>query len=464
MAAQTSANPSGWSRRSAASCSDRAADPSTRVQLTEAGIDRAHRRSYTRAVVWRKCGVAATAALLSLLSFGGAAHAASQLTWTGAGDHVHWSDPANWSTNTPPIDGDSVAIANASTNNDLPPGLHLASLSYLGGQLTGNALTIDDVADVWDTYVHIKVGIDHDTTWHLGVYESFLAIDLNGHHLAVAPGPNNHGVPVRYEGFLTLGSIIDTVGGSSVSVDPTVQLDLVGPSSWTGIVSGGRVNMWGAWPNLSYNGATLSLGAGATMARATVSENLSVFPRYFQKPSDPHSTVRSSISLAPGATFTIDADALPLQVLGVAHIDGAQLALAQTPGSGCPFTQSVMQSGVSGSIVGRFGRIYGVDGTPDNPYVHDTLTPHYAGNDVIINEVSVTCALAVPPTTPTAPRTTIVAAGSTTSSGGIAAQELPRTGTTSAPAGALGGIFFALGCCAVYLGRRRIARPSTSEL
>ena len=77
----------------------------------------------------------------------GPAAAATTRTWTGSGDGVHWSDPANWSGNAVPANGDSVSADHATTVDDIA-GLHIASLRYRFGTLSGQRLVVDTVANV----------------------------------------------------------------------------------------------------------------------------------------------------------------------------------------------------------------------------------------------------------------------------------------------------------------------------
>ena len=70
--------------------------------------------------------------------------AAASRLWTGTGDGLHWSDPANWSAGSvPPPTSALVFPAGSHSTNDLLEGFDVASIDATAATLDGNAITLE---------------------------------------------------------------------------------------------------------------------------------------------------------------------------------------------------------------------------------------------------------------------------------------------------------------------------------
>ncbi len=371
------------------------------------------------------------------------AGAVSVKTWTGAGDHVHWSDPANWSTHSVPIDGDDVVVHNASTVDDLAAGLHLASLSYTIGALSGSRLVVDRVIDAYRGGFKLTLVVGDGQPWALGLYESFTRIDLAGHALHVVRGPDD-GLPCRCEGYLAVSAIVDSVGGGSLSLAPNVQFDLVSSSLWSGTITGGRLDVYGAWPATSYDGPSVSLFSSAQLDHLRIepgsnglgSSASSGFVHLGQRAQV------ASVTMAPGTVFNQDTSGPALAVLGPVDIAGSSLQLDPRVRATCPATIPVIDNLGTQAVAGQFNTITGYSGTPgQDPYAGRFLTAHYNAGDG--NDVTVTCSLTPAAAASTNPR---------------ADESLPRTGQSdTATLTAVAIAILALGLVVVRATRRRTA-------
>ena len=77
------------------------------------------------------------AVLAVVLAAGALSAGAADVTWTGGGDAVNWSDPLNWDAGKPGV-GDNV-IFTAAVNTTIDENFDVASISFGGTQTVNRA-------------------------------------------------------------------------------------------------------------------------------------------------------------------------------------------------------------------------------------------------------------------------------------------------------------------------------------
>ena len=223
----------------------------------------------------------------------------SAVAWTGAGDGVNWSDPANWSGNAMPGSGDDVTInvaANPTINVTgnrsvrslavtealtLNGGATLAvattasvnaNLTLNGGILSGGAWTFGSGASVQvgasssnvitgatingDLYFSInsaRCKIDNGTTFttaHLAADSTSIAF------ASTAPLTGT----ILYEGAQTSGRYVETIGAATFTIAPTGAIKTAPGFAGTGYLGS---NFWyGGTMTLANSGLVSSESSG----------------------------------------------------------------------------------------------------------------------------------------------------------------------------------------------------------
>ena len=138
--------------------------------------------------------------VVSSLSGAPLAHAASTLTWTGAGGDGKFSTATNWSTGVAPVNGDAIVFDNTTLSsqqtvtNDIAS-LSLASVAFSGTSaqyyqytLDGNTLTVGGTISGEGT-IKTNMVLSSDTTLSkttLGDSMGSTTLDTAGHMLTVS--------------------------------------------------------------------------------------------------------------------------------------------------------------------------------------------------------------------------------------------------------------------------------------
>jgi acetyl esterase/lipase len=334
---------------------------------------------------------------LALLALPAISTFAADRTWTGT-QGPNWSNPANWSPQGTPLPGESLlfpAWAQATMNNDLPPGTVVGAMSFEAeGSLTGNLLTLTGNLSFVSSPSAVPFPISNDLTLgaNVTIYQAFGktfngAIDVNGYTLTFSPAYSTvlRG-PIR--------------GGGTILINGT-GLNVIGSGSFSGTIDG-RLNVAGSYPNatirsprfsgkgtvgavhagLLYPGDAPPLPSGGEHEIGTLrTGSLTINPAGAKENGGAHNSNPKGkllVDLVPGGASD------QLIVRGTVTLDATlEVTLLGTPSNGQSFT--IIDNDGTDAVNGRFtdlseGAMFTVGSS--------TLWVSYKGgdgNDVVLN-------------------------------------------------------------------------------
>jgi LPXTG-motif cell wall-anchored protein len=367
-------------------------------------------------VVGVRRGVGVLVLVVGLTAAGGARlGAASPVQWSGAGDHVHWSDPANWVGGVVPADGDAIVLAATAakcpapeglgiigTVDDLGPGLNLAGIALSGPcgfSVQGHAITLSGPVRVPGTSFFGQVELQVPVTLAADIADpsrvSFDDLDLAGHDI------------VSNEGGWFAGPVHDSVGGSTITITGGGRVLLEGGGGYAVSVEGGTADVFSAADvtmtsgSLSFIGATSVHATGGTLL---IEGNDSVTGDLFTSPDVTFAAYGAlphhGDPLAVGGQFTMDGNQL------LVDIQFDNLPGEPDPVPGAVFT--VLHTSTSTDL-GTFA------GVPDGTLVHDQFgRSTWRINYLQGGGFTVTATLVSTDPPPTTTTTTIVPSSTTT--------------------------------------------------
>jgi autotransporter-associated beta strand protein len=284
-------------------------------------------------------------------------------TWTGLGGTPFWSNPANWDTGTIPETGDDLVFANASTTNDLTPGMSFRSLSFTNSAtIDGNSIVLTGGITGGATINLNSITLGADQSFS-GVF-IYSAVNCNGFTLSVdniqfggpfsANGTIVGGAVFTGFGVITLtgpsrfiansgfGLQIANLNGFDLILDGTAaNSSISGPLAGNGGIIKDGTGTWTLNSDTTYTGPT-TINAGTLAVSGTISGSVNVVGGTlkanapFMMSTGPGLTILGALAFSPGATY----EAGQTLVDGSINLNGA--SLSPTNIGSLPF--SILQS------------------------------------------------------------------------------------------------------------------------
>jgi fibronectin-binding autotransporter adhesin len=233
---------------------------------------------------------------------------AAALTWTGAGDGQHWSDPMNWDQNVAPVNGDSLVFP---TGSPLSPINDITALSINNIDIQGSGYNLAGNAISLTGGLSSKAG---NNTYNIDTkLVGSPTVDDQTGDLTIASVLSGDGLTVAGGGIVTFDQTDTYTGTTTLMAGVTID-----DSVLNGALGNGDVTIGG--------------GGGAVTIAATTSGG--------------QSDLTNNITFQNGATLAIDPTVL---LQGMITLNGADRIKTTGPGD-----ELILQGGMiagSGSIV-----------------------------------------------------------------------------------------------------------------